>query len=197
MPTSLIDKLFSISEKSPEKEAIASKSESITFASLAADVRSLGTRLSARSGKQSRAVLVIENSIEYVIALYSCWYAGLIAVPIDANSKDRELSKVVEHAKPSIIISSADKGNAVAVAEREDIEFVDIFEESRCRADSRTATSREAQDALIIYTSGTSGNPKGVVLTHDNLVANAVSIIDYLELSGEDSTVVVLPFHYS
>ncbi len=51
--------------------------------------------------------------------------------------------------------------------------------------------------AMIIYTSGTTGAPKGVTLTHDNIVANALSIIEYLKLSDADSAMVVLPFFYS
>lgn len=51
--------------------------------------------------------------------------------------------------------------------------------------------------AMIIYTSGTTGSPKGVVLTHGNIVCNACSIIRYLGLSDSDSAMVVLPFHYS
>src|SRR3546814_1119404 len=51
--------------------------------------------------------------------------------------------------------------------------------------------------AAILYTSGTTGAPKGVALSHRNLAANAAAIIDYLQLDAVDSTVSVLPFHYA
>src|SRR3546814_6787097 len=51
--------------------------------------------------------------------------------------------------------------------------------------------------AAILYTSGTTGAPKGVALSHRNLAANAAAIIDYLQLDADDSTVSVLPFHYA
>ena len=54
-----------------------------------------------------------------------------------------------------------------------------------------------SDNAMIIYTSGTTGSPKGVVLTHANIVANAFSIIRYLGLTEADSVMVVLPFFYS
>jgi acyl-CoA synthetase (AMP-forming)/AMP-acid ligase II len=54
-----------------------------------------------------------------------------------------------------------------------------------------------SQTAQIIYTSGTTGKPKGVTLSHRNLLANTESIVKYLELTADDSILVLLPFFYS
>lgn len=62
------------------------------------------------------------------------------------------------------------------------------FEGARCNGDS---------PAMIIVTSGTTGSPKGVVLSHRNLSSNARSIVRYLHLSRTDRVMAVLPFHYS
>jgi acyl-CoA synthetase (AMP-forming)/AMP-acid ligase II len=51
--------------------------------------------------------------------------------------------------------------------------------------------------AILLYTSGTTGRPKGVMLSHGNLVANNVTIIDYLQLSPDDVGLTVMPFHFS
>jgi acyl-CoA synthetase (AMP-forming)/AMP-acid ligase II len=57
--------------------------------------------------------------------------------------------------------------------------------------------TREQELAMILYTSGTTGSPKGVMLTNKNLVANADSIVQSLRLTSNDKTVAVLPFYYS
>ncbi len=66
------------------------------------------------------------------------------------------------------------------------------------KGDQVAAIPRAGQDlAMILYTSGTTGEPKGVMLTHRNLRANAESIIDYLRLTADDKVLAVLPFYYS
>lgn len=197
MSDSLLNNLFHVADEMPDKLAITSEVESITFRSLAAAVQRVGTALRSKSGVQSRAILVLANSIDYVIALFGCWAAGLLVVPIDASSKKREILNVINHAMPDLIISSVKRKDAMYAADIANITFVDIREVRHDATNRVYERCDEADDAMLIFTSGTSGNPKGVVLTHRNLYANTVSIVEYLHLSSADSSVVVLPFHYS
>ena len=193
----LLEKLDQVARQTPERVAVVDGDLSITYRELADEIRGLGATLAARCPAGSTVTLVVENSIRYVVALYGCWSAGLIAVPTDAHSREREIEQVVSHARPALMIVSRRKRNAVAVAERFAIPVVDIERVLEPRPDDVAWRPRYCDDALIIYTSGTSGDPKGVVLTHSNLVANTTSIVDYLELTCEDSVLSVLPFHYS
>jgi acyl-CoA synthetase (AMP-forming)/AMP-acid ligase II len=154
-------------------------------------------------------VLFLDNSIHYVVALYGCWYAGLIAVPVDSGAREREVERVIGHAQPSLILSSAGKRNAKSIAVENEIDFIDVTGTAIPDNSEHHSLGNEAQEygdadgrtltngALLIYTSGTLAHPKGVLLSHDNIYENTASIVDYLELSSTDSAVVVLPFHYS
>lgn len=193
----LLEKLLEVAREFPDRIAFVERDSSISYGELAAEICEFGQMLSARCEAGSTVMLVIENSISYAIALYGCWYAGVIAVPTDAHSRDREIALVMGHARPVLLIASKSKRNAAAVAEQFGMPFVDI-DHLPSSANTRLAHApRHSDDALVIYTSGTSGNAKGVVLTHSNLLANTESILEYLELSSSDSTVAVLPFHYS
>ena len=193
----LLEKLNQIARQAPERVAVVDGDQSISYGELADEIRVLGEKLAARCPVGATVTLVVENSIRYVVALFGCWSAGLIAVPTDAHSREREIAQVVSHAEPALIIASARKKNAATVAERFGIPLVDVERSSDGHDDDARGELRQHEDALIIYTSGTSGDPKGVVLTHANLVANTESIVEYLELSSKDSILVVLPFHYS
>jgi acyl-CoA synthetase (AMP-forming)/AMP-acid ligase II len=193
----LLERLNEVARQAPERVAIVDGDHSISYAALSADIRALGENLAARCPAGSTVTLVIENSIRYVVALYGCWFAGLIAVPTDAHSREHEIEQVVKHAKPALMIASTRKRNAAAVAERYGIPVMDAQGLLDKEQHEGGVAARHHEDALIIYTSGTSGDPKGVVLTHANLIANTESIVEYLELTSADSVLVVLPFHYS
>ena len=96
-----------------------------------------------------------------------------------------------------LVIASARKPRARAVAERTGPCYLDVDLLLNYETVLPVVEPRVVDDALIIYTSGTSGSPKGVVLTHGNLLANTLAIIDYLGLTETDSALVVLPFRYS
>jgi len=194
---SLLHRLGRIEQETPDNVAVIHGAESITYNTLVNLIRNTCKRLARSTQPGSRAVIAIENSIDYVVALYGCWSAGLIAVPIDANSRPQEIEQVVRHAVPTVIVSLARRRNARVVADSLGIRFFDIQTEMDSAPSQSRLDRLESEDALIIYTSGTSGNPKGVVLTHRNLVTNTESIIEYLRLTRDDSALVVLPFHYS
>jgi malonyl-CoA/methylmalonyl-CoA synthetase len=134
--------------------------------------------------------------------------AGLVVVPVNAAYTERELAHVVGDVRPAVaIVDDRERATVVARASRDDIVVLspdlDVLE-GGSRAARRVGESRSlvldeaAPDdaALIAYTSGTTGAPKGAVLTHANLLANSESISLTWRWSADDRLVHALPiFH--
>jgi acyl-CoA synthetase (AMP-forming)/AMP-acid ligase II len=145
-----------------------------------------------------QAQLAVENSLEYVAALFGIFEAGGIAVPINPDIAGPELGKILADCRPAILIT---RERTVARAGCPEIGSKVISAESAMEAhtdcESTALDSDPSAPAMVLYTSGTTGRPKGVVLTHGNLLANTHSIVEYLKLTREDSIVNVLPFFHS
>ena len=155
--------------------------------------------------KNSIAIICMDNSVEYVAALYACWSLGVIVAPLHSQSKPHEIRKIHKITTAKILIRKKGKVRNAALnfIETLEIEFAHhttrkepfnnfTFPEKQFGAD---ILSNDV--ALILFTSGTTGNPKGVTLTHKNLFANSSSIVNYLKLSENEHVYNVLPFTYS
>ena len=117
---------------------------------VAATAGGLRSRLGLAAG--DRVAIVMKNSPEYLQAMYAAWWAGLAAVPINAKLHAKEVAYIVEQSGAKAVIESPDDvtklegGEPIACAERS-----------------------HADLAWLFYTSGTTGRPKGAMLSHGNL----------------------------
>ena len=152
-----------------------------------------------------RVLLAIENSLEYVIAYFGVLTAGATLVPVHPDTTGSLVRSLVADCHARLVISRSQtfqrlglEGMPTATI-RLHASFAENSEEFFGHLDRSMSCPPISPSslALILYTSGTTGQPKGVMLSHANLLANTESIISYLELSGEDSIVNVLPFCHS
>lgn len=160
-----------------------------------------------------RVALLMDNSIDYVIAYYSAMLAGGTVVALNTATKSRDILNWLRHSGAKFLVIDALHPEFPVVSQAlvdQDIhviirggEAVDTAPFSWQDAVSCT-TPLDGLDhvnpdglAAIIYTSGTTGNPKGVSLSHRNLGSNVQSILEYLDLRASDSIVNILPFFYS
>lgn len=161
-----------------------------------------------------RAAIVLANCPEAVAACYGTWLAGGIAVPLNAQARPRELTPWLRNCEPRVLVHETGNADLKALAEANAVPDLRVavgegtVAAPACRWSEAIAggagfaaaplqPDEEREPALILYTSGTTGSPKGVTLSHLNLASNAASIIRYLELTATDSVVSVLPFYYS
>jgi long-chain acyl-CoA synthetase len=165
--------------------------------------------------RHDRVVVALENSIDLAAAYLGTLKAGAVAVPLPAGPKSDRLATAIADCTP--VAAVIDVPAARDVDARHPLSSVrSVFVAARHRygpplppgfinfGDALNAASDEAPGvrvididlAAIIYTSGSTGEPRGVMLTHRNFVANARSIVSYLELTERDRVMCVLPFYY-
>jgi len=118
-----------------------------------------------------RVALILGNCPEYLELLYAIWHAGLVAVPINAKLHRKEFAYILDNSQSRMCFVSANVADAVDQVET----VVDVGSERYRKmldGDALPLESRSPDDpAWLFYTSGTTGTPKGAVLTHENLLA--------------------------
>jgi long-chain acyl-CoA synthetase len=174
----------------------------LSYATLQERAARLAAGLSGREGLApgSRVALVMSNHPAYLEVLFGIWYAGLVAVPVNAKLHPREVAFILDHCKASLCFVSEDVATAVATAARDvgcvqRVISVDDADYGKLPGDPIGPVARERDDlAWIFYTSGTTGRPKGAMLTHLNLQLMAWSYLcDFDVLTEQDSFLVLGP----
>ena len=195
----------------PLRCAIKDGARELDYGSLWRQARAFAAHLGARGVEPGdRVALILPNGIEAVVATYGSWLAGAAVVPLNAQAKARDFEPWLRHAGARVVVHEATHRDArLALQALPDPPAALVTGEGGEDADARWDAALAAADpphtlavdsgalALILYTSGTTGRPKGVMLSHANLAANVRAIVAYLDLGADDSIVSVLPFYYS
>jgi long-chain acyl-CoA synthetase len=159
----------------------------------------LQTRLGVRRG--DRVGVWLRNCPEFVPVLFGIWQAGAVAVPINNFLKPTEVQFILADAGIDLVIldESLKDGLAKLAAERAELKalFVESLGGQPGAVAEPIADLEEGDLAVIVYTSGTTGHPKGAMLSHGNLLANVESCRHELMAVGEDRFVVLLPMFHS
>jgi long-chain acyl-CoA synthetase len=155
-----------------------------------------------------RVVCLLENSAEFVVALWATWKAGGVFVPLPANIGTDRLAFVLADCAPHSIFAPVAARNRVTLAMAQGavtgnvLWVADTAAGGGLSALVTTAAAPRAggidQDlCLILYTSGSTGEPKGVMLTHHNVRNNAWAIATYLDNRPGDVVLSALPLSFS
>jgi long-chain acyl-CoA synthetase len=138
-----------------------------------------------------RVALAMTNNPEYLAILFAIWRAGLVAVPANAKLHARELTYIVEDCGARLCLATADVAVSLAGLLPTSVRLIVLGEKDwldLIAVEPSGVTERGPEDlAWIFYTSGTTGKPKGAMLSHRNLMTMAAAYLADVDfLSGED-----------
>jgi acyl-CoA synthetase (AMP-forming)/AMP-acid ligase II len=191
--------LFRTVELRPEHVAVEHADTAWTYATLlrhAAGAARVITEHGIELG--DRVVLCARKTPETIAALYGIWLAGAVAVPASVELRPAQLAHIVRHCEAKLFI-----GDVQLVSELQTeaeplpalLAPIEAFvREERTYAD-RQLTGGDTR-AAFLYTSGSTGLPKGIEISHDNLVSGARIVSTYLSITQDERILSVLPFHF-
>jgi acyl-CoA synthetase (AMP-forming)/AMP-acid ligase II len=189
---------FFLNTSSLEKEVLVSSREKISYRELSIKVHTLSFWLKENYEQGTPVLLLSPNNVFFVVAYLAIMKVGCVCVPVNPGVESAGFQYVTKKTRASLAFIHS----TVAARLKPEIEFLNeqkteqllsASDQKRYLPGPELGTNALAQ---IIFTSGSTSVPKGVMLTHGNLIANTTSILDYLHLSREDTMLVVLPFFY-
>ena len=187
----------------PEKIAFedAASGRTVTYAALDRRAEQVAALLAARGiGAGDRVAVLTRNRIEFFELLFGCAKRGAILVPLNWRMPPAELDGLIADAEPALLFHGAGEAGAAAGLARAlpAIDFDGDYEAALAAAAPSPSRPRwpAGESWYLLYTSGTTGRPKGVIYTYRMALANYVNIGACIDLGPDDVTVSFLPvFH--
>jgi malonyl-CoA/methylmalonyl-CoA synthetase len=165
---------------------------------LDASARVAGALLDGRTDlEEARVAFHVPPGFSHVAVLWGIWRAGGVAVPLALSHPPPELDYVIRDADAALLVAEGERTGACrALAAQLGARFLTVEQALAGTAPAAVADVPAARRALIVYTSGTTGRPKGVVSTHANLEAQVGALVEAWAWTAEDRVLLVLPLHH-
>lgn len=183
-----------------DKLAITFKDDKYTYEQLLRYSQLYADKFSLEC-KPEKILICAQNSPEWCFAFYGAMRCKSIVVPLDAQSTKKEIEYVINDCRPDIVFISDDKKEMFADMNLQNARLMtkdDVVLSDDKNIPATDIPLGNLEDVMLInYTSGTTGNPKGVMLTYKNVMFNIDSVSKQVPIFQEDSNVMVLlPLHH-
>jgi long-chain acyl-CoA synthetase len=201
----LVDEWVDVAAASrPEKVALICGRERWSYSRLDRAVTDCANLLiEAEIQPGDRIAISLDNSPEAVVAMFGALRAGCVFVSVNPRASVQYLRAVLDDAGARVLITSPERCRLLAEAApgRNRVTCIDGGAAARTRNGGRglrlIRARRDVDLAALVYTSGSTGEPKGVMLTHHNLASAAGAICTYLELTEDDVILNALPLSFT
>ena len=188
----ILSKLEQHAASNPDRLAACDSTLMLDYTSFCAAARGLADRIASKSD-QPHIGISAPTSTAGAVAIFACWYAGRVPVPLNFLLEPDAQRTVVKDADLHLVLTIKQFAPAV-----EPLGVQSLLLDGKTLAPGACGTPDAARHdlAALIYTSGTSGGPKGVRLTFENLVRNCESAIEHMRLAPDQVILNILPlFH--
>jgi acyl-CoA ligase (AMP-forming) (exosortase A-associated) len=201
-------------KREPGLKAVSYKGEALDYGALAEKVGEAAGAFAGLGLKRGERIgIYLEKRLEMVVAMFGAAAAGCVFVPVNPVLKPRQVGYILRDCNVRALVTSSGRAAELKeeIAASPDLAAVILVDAATAPELSRETSSWSAvmsgkqaaphrvidtDMVAILYTSGSTGNPKGVVLTHRNMVAGAKSVSQYLENNASDRILSVLPLSF-
>ncbi len=210
-----------VSQSYPDKEAIVAGSYRKTWKILQEDIDKIAIgllNLGLRKG--DRACIWSKNNYQWIVSWFALVKAGAIIVPLDHWYKKAEAEYILSHSGARFVLCTEDFIPILESMKLEPVQIIifnekpsivnrnnhifdfwkiinaKITEEDREKLNQAIKSQNPDDVTFILYTSGTTGNPKGAMLTHNNIIRNMMKLAEILKADENDVYIVPVPFSH-
>jgi long-chain acyl-CoA synthetase len=189
---------FLTHSKTLDKDLILGRAETFSYQDIFRKSLALSDKIRTTIGEDSNILVLFPNSSWFILSYLAIFKSGNVCVPLNTDIEQKNLDYIVDQCKPSVAFISKRLKPKLNLEGITLYDEDDILELSSPGGEMHTeqADFDDQRLAEIIFTSGSTGEPKGVMLSHRNLIANTESILAYLKLTADDTIEIVLPFYY-
>jgi acyl-CoA synthetase (AMP-forming)/AMP-acid ligase II len=182
----------------PEAPAFMQQGKTVSHAAwhervlrAAALLRAGGTR------PGDRVALISPNTPDAAAVFFGAMLVGAVVVPLPASDPPPRLGRMLARAKPGAVFAEGRASATAAQLAPNARVFGSVELDATVSSDRAPAAVASQDPALVLFTSGSTGEPRGVILSHENVIANTTSILASLPIREDDRMMAVLPFYYS
>jgi acyl-CoA synthetase (AMP-forming)/AMP-acid ligase II len=192
---SAVDRLLSLARSQPERPLLLTRGRSYSYGSFARRAAALAADLSAAGvNRGDRVATLLEEYDNFFVAMFGVWLAGAVVVPLNTSLPQHDIDWLVAKAQPHLLLTENGTTGAGEAVRCVSVAAADLAE--RPIPGQLVPVGRDDL-AMIMFTSGTTGVPKGVCQTLRAIGGNAARVADVLGLAADDRIFINTPPYFT